>query len=86
MDGNDSIGYSVTDSSMAEDDPIKQAAVLLPGESADLKTDIIETVGEEWLHAKDIWLQWRTPEQLVGTKEEYKIRDILRSVTVAALS
>lgn len=59
---------------------------LLPDENPDLKKEILETVGEEWLQAKNVWLENKTPEELLGTRDEYKVRDILRSIMVAALS
>jgi len=62
------------------------AVELLPGENPDLKAEVLQTLGEEWLHTKNILLDWYTPNQLIGTDDEYKVRDIFRSVMVAALS
>jgi len=59
---------------------------LLPGENPDLKIEILNTLGEEWLYAKNLWLEGRAPDELIGTSEEFKVRDLLRSIRVAALS
>lgn len=59
---------------------------LLPGESPSLRKDILETVGEEWLHAKNIALQGRSPADLIGTREEFRVRQMWRSFMAAAIS
>ena len=59
---------------------------LLPDESPHLREEIARTIGEEWLSTKNVWLEGKTPEELIGTADEYKVRDIFRSVIVAALS
>ncbi len=59
---------------------------LLPGEHPDLRRQILEVLGEEWLQAQNIWLNGRTPQELLGTSKEFQVRDLLRSIMVAALS
>lgn len=59
---------------------------LLPGEDKDLRADILKTVGEDWLFAKNVWLQDQKPDDLIGTSDEYRVRNILRSIRSAGLS
>jgi hypothetical protein len=59
---------------------------LLPGESKDLSEDVLKVVGEEWLLAKNLYLGNRAPNELIGTPEEFRVRNMLRSFLVAALS
>lgn len=59
---------------------------LLPDESPNLREEIAGTIGEEWLATKNVWLEGKTPNEVIGTADEYKVRDIFRSVIVAALS
>lgn len=59
---------------------------LLSDERADLKAEILETVGKNWLVSENVWLNNRAPSELIGTSEEYKVRDILRSFRSAGLS
>ena len=59
---------------------------LLPDEDPKFRNEILRTVGEEWLHTPNVWLAGHTPEDLLGTPSEFQVRDILRSVMVAALS
>ncbi|GLH77028.1 hypothetical protein SSBR45G_19360 [Bradyrhizobium sp. SSBR45G] len=59
---------------------------LIEGENQDIRAEIIETLGEEWLTTKNILFANRAPEELIGTKEEIRLRDILRQYVVAALS
>lgn len=59
---------------------------LLPGEDENLKREITKTIGEEWLYAKNIWLDGRKPIELIGTRNEFEVRDLFRSITGAALS
>ncbi len=59
---------------------------LLPDEDPDLRSEIVRTIGEEWLSAKNPLLGGATPDKLIGTRNEYKVRNILRSIIVAALS
>lgn len=59
---------------------------LLPSEDPNLKRDILNTLGEEWLNAKNVWLRNHTPNELIGTRQEFQVRDLLRSIKGAALS
>lgn len=59
---------------------------LLEDENPDIRKEIIETIGEDWLHTKNVVFNNRMPEELIGTSEEFRLRDILRSYMVAALS
>jgi hypothetical protein len=66
--------------------PGPQDTGLLPDEDSDLEQEIARTIGEEWLHEKNIWLKGATPHELIGTPLEFKVRDLVRSAVVAALS
>jgi hypothetical protein len=59
---------------------------LLPGENPSLRREIVTTIGEEWLNAKNVWLDGHTPNELIGTSEEFQVRDLFRSIKAAALS
>jgi len=59
---------------------------ILPDENPDLRRENLNTIGEEWLFAKNLWLEGRAPDELIGTSEEFKVRDLLRSIRAAALS
>jgi hypothetical protein len=63
-----------------------QDTSLLPDEDPDLTREILGTIGEEWLKTKNIWLEGRAPYDLIGTPEEFRVRDLLRSIKAAALS
>lgn len=59
---------------------------LLPGEDPNLRTEILKVVGEEWLHAENTRLGGHTPEELIGTPDEFRVRLVLRSIKSADLS
>jgi hypothetical protein len=59
---------------------------LLPGENPDLRDEILKTIGEGWLFSKNLWLDNRPPVELIGTDEEFRVRNMVRSFVVAALS
>jgi hypothetical protein len=59
---------------------------LLPDEDQNLRREITSTIGEEWLYAKNVWLEGRTPNELIGTRDEFEVRDLFRSIKGAALS
>ena len=59
---------------------------LLDDENEDLRKEIVETVGEEWLHTKNAMLNGRAPEELIGTPDELHVRDMLRSFLLGAHS
>jgi hypothetical protein len=58
----------------------------LPDEDPDLRREILRTIGEEWLNAKNLWLEGRSPNDLIGTRDEFQVRDLFRSIKAAALS
>ena len=59
---------------------------LLPGEDEDLRKDILKTVGEAWLSAENPWLENKTPEALIGTDREFRVRRLWRILVAADLS
>jgi hypothetical protein len=59
---------------------------LLPGEDANLKDEILEVIGEQWLYTKNSWFSGRAPIALIGTPEEPVVRDIVRSIKAADFS
>ena len=59
---------------------------LLDDENPDIRKEIIETIGEQWLHTKNVMLDDRTPEELINTPEEVLLRDMLRSFVICAPS
>ena len=59
---------------------------LLPGEEPDIRKAIVDTIGEDWLNAKNLWCGDQPPSSLIGTPDEYKLRMILRSVLVSGIS
>lgn len=59
---------------------------LLPGENPDIKKEILEVVGEEWLNAKNTWFSGQTPLAIIGTPDEPKLRDVIRSIKAADFS
>ncbi|WP_027515689.1 antitoxin Xre/MbcA/ParS toxin-binding domain-containing protein [Bradyrhizobium sp. WSM1417] len=59
---------------------------LLDDENPDIRKEIVKTIGEDWLHTKNILFNNRKPEELIGTPEEIRLRDIVRQYVVAAIS
>ena len=59
---------------------------LLPGEDEDLRQDILRTVGEDWLFAKNLWLEKKAPYDLLGTDQEFRVRNLWRILMAADLS
>ena len=59
---------------------------LLPGEDKDLRQDILRTVGEDWLYAKNPWLENNAPDALIGTDREFRVRNLWRILLAADLS
>ncbi|MGO9430254.1 hypothetical protein [Rhodoblastus sp.] len=59
---------------------------LLPGEDEDLRQDILRTVGEGWLYAENPWLENKTPDALIGTDREFRVRNLWRILVAADLS
>lgn len=59
---------------------------LLEGETKNLRKEILDTIGEEWLHAKNDALGGKSPDNLIGTPAEFRVRAMWRSFMAAALS
>jgi hypothetical protein len=59
---------------------------LAEGEDKDLRAEVLKTLGKEWLMAKNVWLDNRAPIELIGTRDEIIVRDLLRSFKAASLS
>ncbi len=59
---------------------------LLPGEDSNLRREILNSVGEEWLHAKNMRLGGLAPEEMLQTPDEFRVRMVLRSIKSAELS
>lgn len=57
---------------------------LLPDEDQNIERAILDTIGEEfvkeWLYTKNVWLGCRTPQELLGTSDEFHVRALLRSI------
>ena len=53
---------------------------LLPDEDPNLAREIMNTIGEEWLYTRNIYLGGRTPEQLIGSDDEFQVRVVWRSI------
>jgi len=59
---------------------------LLPGENPDLKTDILNSLGEAWLTEANVRLWGLAPRDLLGTSNEPLVRDLWRSILVVGLT
>jgi uncharacterized protein (DUF2384 family) len=61
---------------------------LLPGETADIRVDIRHLLenAEEWLKTPNTRLGGRKPEDLIGTAEEMKVRNILRAAVYSSMA
>ena len=77
---SDRILHTVTEPYHDPDEP------LLPDEDSNLAEAIARDIGEEWLHEKNIRFGGKSPFDLIGTSDEYKVRDLLRTVTIAGIS
>jgi hypothetical protein len=66
--------------------PTHKDTSLLPDEDPNLTNEILNTVGEDWMYVKNVWLGNRAPRDLIGTPDEFHVRALLRSIKVAALS
>jgi hypothetical protein len=53
---------------------------LLPDEDPNLKREILKVVGEEWLYAENTRLGGHSPQDLIGTPDEFRVRLVLRSI------
>jgi hypothetical protein len=48
----------------------------------DLKTELLQYLGEDWLQAPNSWFSGRKPVSLLGTSEEDRLRELLESILV----
>jgi hypothetical protein len=64
----------------------QQDTPILPGENPNLQEEIENVLGREWLYERNVRLGGAIPAGLLRTPNEYKVRNILRSIMVAALS
>ncbi len=55
---------------------------LLPGEPADIVLDAASIVAdtERWLDTPNIQLLGRSPREMIGTEDEWLLRNLIRSV------
>jgi uncharacterized protein (DUF2384 family) len=60
----------------------KTAPPLFADESADLTHEVAQIVADPdvWLHTPHAHLGGETPITLIGTPEEYRLRDLLRAI------
>jgi hypothetical protein len=63
-----------------------QDTSLLDGEDPNLTNEILQVVGEEWLKAENTRLGGHSPQELIGTPEEFRVRLVVRSIKSAELS
>ncbi len=63
-------------------------SVLLPHEHADIRLDVADMIAnaDEWLAAPNIRFGGRAPGELIGTADEYLLRETLRSVLYSGVS
>jgi len=61
---------------------VSEQPSLFPGENPDLKEDVKGVIpnSEAWLDSPNLFFQGRKPAQLIGTKEEYRVRDLIRAL------
>jgi hypothetical protein len=71
---------------MPESSANQQNSRILPGENPDLEGEIKEVLGTEWLYQRNVRLGGEIPAELLRTPNEYKVRNILRSIMASALS
>jgi Protein of unknown function (DUF2384) len=69
--------------------PVKLAEnELLPGEHADIRVDVRELLSnaDEWLSSPNTAFAGKAPGELIGTNEEYRLRNMLRSVLYSSMA
>jgi hypothetical protein len=59
---------------------------LIPEGSTEFRRELRRTMGDQWLEAQNVWLDGQRPVEIIGTSEEYKVRDIYRSILTCGLS
>lgn len=56
---------------------------LFPGEDPDIRNEVAAVVVEDsegWLETPHRFLGWQKPKDLIGTKQEQLLRDLLRAI------
>jgi len=66
----------------------KMALFLLPGEHQDIRIDvnILLSNGNDWLATPNVHFGGRAPEAVIGTPDEARLREILRSVIYTGMA
>ncbi len=59
---------------------------LLPDENPDLRAEILEWIGEEWLLSPNFIFSGRAPVALIGTPDESELRNRVRRIKSAEFS
>jgi uncharacterized protein (DUF2384 family) len=61
---------------------------LLPGESSDIKVDVRRLLrnADEWLDTPNSNFGGRAPIELIGTREEFLVRETLRSAVYSGMA
>jgi len=59
-----------------------QAVKLLPNENPDLREEVKTLLpnGAAWLETQNFLFDGRKPNDLIGTPEEFRVRDVIRAV------
>jgi uncharacterized protein (DUF2384 family) len=67
---------------------ISQSVELLPGENTDIRVDVgfLLENADVWLKTPNTRLDGRTPQELIGTPDEVKIRNILRGAVYSSMA
>jgi hypothetical protein len=65
-----------------------QNVELLPGENPDIRVDVgyLLENADAWLKSPNVRLDGRAPQELIGTPEEIKIRNILRAAVYSSMA
>jgi hypothetical protein len=65
-----------------------QSGELLPGENPDIRVDVgyLLENADVWLKTPNTRLDGRTPQELIGTPEKIKVRDILRAAVYSSMA
>jgi hypothetical protein len=61
---------------------------LLPGEHEDIREDVADLVAEPdaWLDTPHPMLAYRKPRDLIGTDQEWMLRDLLRQIKYVGMT
>jgi hypothetical protein len=68
--------------------PETSKTTLLPGEHPDIRVDARRLLSnaDEWLNTPNTHLGGLTPNDLIGTSQEQKVREILRSAIYSSMA